>query len=153
MAATMYEPSPADILLIDNSEDEAIITRMAFQRAGCPVKVHHARDGDHGLDFLHRRGAHSAAPLIDLVLLDLNMAGMDGRTVLGTITADPALRHVPVVVLSSSDYERDILDCYQLRCSSYLIKPIGLEEFTEALKTLYDYWFRVVQRPRVPRGR
>lgn len=146
----MNDPTPVDILLVDNSEDDLIITRMAFRRAGCPVNLHHVRNGEQCLDFLHQRGAFASAPAIALVLLDLNMTGMDGRTALAAITSDADLRHLPVVVLSTSDYERDVLDCYRLRCSSYLTKPIDLEHFTAALKTLYEYWFKVVQRPRAP---
>jgi two-component system, chemotaxis family, response regulator Rcp1 len=146
----MSDPRPADILLVDNSEDDLIITRRAFQRAGCPVTLHHVRDGGQCLDFLHRRKAFAAAPTIELVLLDLNMTGMDGRSTLSAITGDAALCHLPVVVLSTSDYERDVLDCYRLRCSAYLTKPIDFEHFTAALKGLYEYWFTVVQRPRLP---
>ena len=98
--------------------------------------------------FLRREGAHAKAPRPDLILLDLNLPKMDGREVLGAIKADPALRDIPVVILTSSSAERDVVESYKLQANSYVTKPLELEPFLSVVKAIEQFWLDVVKLPK-----
>jgi len=97
--------------------------------------------------FLHKEGQYAGVPTPDLILLDLNMPRMNGHEVLQAISQDDGLRHLPVVVLTTSDAEKDVLSSYQLRCSSYIVKPVDFDNFAKAVQSLTDYWFTLVVLP------
>jgi two-component system response regulator len=135
------------ILLVEDNQNDVILTREAFRRAKLAVDLHHVENGQQCLDFLRKRGPYSDAPTPDLVLLDLNMPVMDGRAVLQQLSDDDSLRYLPVVILTTSAEEKDILDMYKLRCSSYIIKPIDFNQFVRVVNEFSDYWFTLVVLP------
>lgn len=141
-----------EVLLVEDNEDDVVLTRLGFQRLGLPVRVHHVCNGVECLRFLRRQPPWPAAPRPDLVLLDLNMPLMDGRATLAHILADEALRQVPVVVLTTSTREEDLLQMYRLRCSGYIVKPVDLQRFFEVIHDLSVYWFSSVLLPKRPIG-
>ena len=138
---------PAEILLVEDNEDDAELTRIGFQRAKFSVRLHHVRDGEECMAFLRKQEKYAGAPTPDLVLLDLNMPRMDGREVLDAVARDESLRHLPVVVLTTSDADRDVLESYRLHCRSYIVKPVDFENFAKAVRSLADYWFTLVVLP------
>jgi len=136
------------ILLVEDSPEDFETTQRAFRRSGLKNPIVRCSDGDEALDFLFRRGDHAGAPRPGVVLLDLNLPGTDGREVLTEMKADPELRQIPVIVLTTSSDERDVSACYQAGASSYIQKPVDLEGFMRAIERLNDYWFEVVILPR-----
>jgi CheY-like chemotaxis protein len=137
----------AEILLVEDSLSDAHITRAAFERAKVLVNLHHVENGAECMAFLRNQGEYADAPTPDLILLDLNMPVMDGREVLAELVHDEELNHLPVVVLTTSEDERDVLEMYKLRCSSYITKPVDLWQFISTIQNLSDHWFKVVVRP------
>jgi CheY-like chemotaxis protein len=135
------------ILLVEDNQNDVILTREAFKRVKLAVDLFHVENGQQCLDFLRKSGPYSDAPTPDLVLLDLNMPLMDGREALQALVADDSLRHVPVVILTTSGAEKDILDMYKLRCSSYIIKPVDFNQFVCIVDELTNYWFSIVVLP------
>jgi len=135
------------VLLVEDSESDAELTRLGFERAPMEVTLDRARDGEEGIAFLRKEGPYASAPTPDLVLLDLNMPRMNGREVLAEIAKDERLRHLPVVVLTTSSADREVLNMYQLRCSSYVVKPLSFEEFAQAMASIAEYWFKTVTLP------
>lgn len=138
---------PAEILLVEDNDNDVELTRISFERVRFKVNLHHVENGVECMAFLRREGRWVDAPSPDLILLDLNMPIMDGREVLAEIASDPALRHLPVVVLTTSTEQRDILEMYRLRCSSYIAKPIDFTQFQRVIQELGRYWFTVVVLP------
>jgi two-component system, chemotaxis family, response regulator Rcp1 len=137
----------AEVLLVEDNEDDVILTRESFRLAKLIVNLHVVENGKECMDFLRHKPPFENAPRVDLVLLDLNMPVMDGREVLSAINADEALHHLPVIVLTTSATEVDILKMYKLRCNSYIVKPVRFEEFVEVIKTLGEYWLALVALP------
>jgi two-component system response regulator len=137
----------AEILLVEDSTSDVLITRAAFQRARILVNLHHVENGAECMAFLRKQGRYANVPTPDLILLDLNMPVMDGREVLAELIRDDELNHLPVVVLTTSEDERDVLNMYKLRCSSYITKPVDLGQFINVVQNVTDHWFRVVVRP------
>lgn len=142
----------AQVLLVEDNDNDAELTRLGFQRAKFAVDLHHVKNGEECMKFLRKQGAYAAAPTPDLILLDLNMPRMDGREVLEEIGRDERLQHLPVVILTSSDTDRDVLASYKLRCSSYIVKPLDFESFSSSIQSLADYWFTLVVLPPRARG-
>ena len=138
---------PAEVLLVEDNEDDVLITRKGFEQAKLAVNLHHVENGMECMSFLRKEGKHNDAPTPDLILLDLNMPGMDGREVLAEIVADDELRKLCVVILTTSDAERDLLDMYKLRCSSYITKPVDFAQFQRVIEQISNYWFTVVVLP------
>jgi two-component system, chemotaxis family, response regulator Rcp1 len=139
---------PTIILLAEDNDNDVELTKLGFRRAKFAVDLHHVGNGEECLAFLRREGAYADAPTPDIVLLDLNMPRMDGIEVLREINKDERLAHHVVVVLTSSDADEDVLRSYQLRCSSYLVKPINFDGFAKMIQSLGDYWFTLVTLPR-----
>lgn len=139
---------PADVLLVEDNEDEVFLTRRAFRAVNPAINLHHVDNGEKCLAFLRREAPYDQAPVPDLVLLDINMPVMTGREVMRVIQGDNALRHFPVVVLTTSTEDRDIQEMYHLRCNSYLTKPVNFERFVQVISVLCDYWLNLVTLPR-----
>jgi two-component system response regulator len=137
------------ILLVEDSPQDAYLTRIAFERAGTPhslnVALHVARDGADALGFLRRDASHDGAPRPDLILLDLNMPGVDGRTVLREVKSDPNLRRIPIIVLTTSSAPEDVALTYDLYANAYLTKPIGLEEWAHLVDGIRRFWLELNQ--------
>ncbi|MEZ6037538.1 MAG: response regulator [Planctomycetota bacterium] len=138
----------ANLLLAEDNEDDVMLMREGFRRAKLQVNLHHVEDGERCLQFLRRQGQYADAPTPDLILLDVNMPVMSGREVMREISADPSLSHLPVVVLTTSPDERDVLELYRLRCSSYIVKPVDFPKFIKVVQDLTNYWFALVVLPK-----
>ncbi|MET9128961.1 response regulator [Streptomyces antibioticus] len=140
--------TPVDVLLVEDDPGDELMTREAFEDNKIGNTLHVVRDGEEALDFLYRRGAHTGAPRPDLILLDLNLPKYDGRQVLEKIKSDPALAHIPVVVLTTSAAEEDILRSYKLHANAYVTKPVDLDQFIAAVRQIDDFFVQVVRLPR-----
>ncbi len=138
---------PITILLADDDEDDRMNTQHALNRHHLANDLRCVNDGEELMAYLHRRGPYHDAPRPGLILLDLNMPRKDGREALQEIKADPALRRIPVIVLTTSGEEEDILKTYDLGASSYIRKPVGFEALVNTIDTLGQYWFQVVELP------
>ncbi|MEV6562912.1 response regulator [Nocardia sp. NPDC051756] len=139
---------PIDILLVEDDPGDELMTREAFEDNKIGNTLHVAHDGQEALDFLYKQGEHAGAPQPDLILLDLNLPRYDGRQVLERIKADPELAHIPVVVLTTSAAEEDILRSYKLHANAYVTKPVDLDQFVSAIKHIDDFFVQVVRLPR-----
>ncbi len=138
---------PAEILLVEDDNDDVELARIGFETAGFAVNLHRVENGEECMAFLRREGDYVDARRPDIILLDLNLPRMNGREVLAEIDGDRALRHFPVIVLTSSAAPDDVLDCYRLRCSSYVVKPIEFEKFQNVVRFVSDYWFLIAKLP------
>lgn len=143
---------PIEVLLVEDSPGDVRLTREAFADTKVHVNLHVAPDGADGMAFLGREGKHANAPRPDLILLDLNLPKKDGREVLGEIKESPTLRSIPVVILTTSGAEVDILRSYDLHANCYITKPVDLEGFLRVVRSIDDFWLSVVQLPRKTRG-
>lgn len=137
----------ANILLVEDNEADVLLTQLAFQESRLLVNMDTVDDGEKCMAYLRKQAPYREAPTPDLILLDLNLPVMDGREVLAEMIEDDALRKLPVVVLTTSKSDSDLLAMYNLRCSSYIIKPIDFEQFHRVIKHLCEYWFTVVTLP------
>lgn len=142
--------TPIEILLVEDSLPDIDLTREALADAKVANNLHVARDGVEALEFLRREGPFGDVPRPDIILLDLNMPRMDGREALQHIKQDPDLSHIPVVILTTSQAEEDILRSYKLQASCYITKPVDLEQFLRVVRAVEDFWLSVVRLP--PRG-
>lgn len=138
---------PIDVLLVEDDPGDELITREAFEHNKINNTLHVARDGQEGLDFLYQRGQFTDAPRPDLVLLDLNLPKYDGRQLLEQIKSDPDLCHIPVVVLTTSAAEEDILRSYKLHANAYVTKPVDLDQFMGAVRQIDEFFVQVVRLP------
>ncbi|MFJ7996169.1 response regulator [Streptomyces sp. NPDC096310] len=147
----MNSPSPRvepiEVLLVEDDAGDELMTREAFEDNKIRNTLHVVRDGEEALDFLYRRGAHADAPRPDLVLLDLNLPKYDGRQVLEQIKTDPELALIPVVVLTTSSAEEDILRSYKLHANAYVTKPVDLDQFIAAVRQIDEFFVTVVRLP------
>jgi CheY-like chemotaxis protein len=135
------------VLLIEDNPGDADLTKETLEENRLHVEIAIAVDGPQARVRRHRRAACDREPLPDLILLDLNLPKMSGRDVLADIKQDPALRNIPVVVLTSSDAEQDIVKSYELGANCYVTKPVGLEAFQSIVRTLDGFWLTVVKLP------
>jgi two-component system, chemotaxis family, response regulator Rcp1 len=138
---------PIEILLVEDNAADVRLTEEALKEGKVRNNLHVARDGMEALEFLRRQGAHKNATRPDLVLLDLNLPRRDGREVLAEIKNDPELKMIPVVVLTTSSAEADILKSYKLHANCYITKPVDLEQFVTVVKSIDDFWLTVVRLP------
>lgn len=141
-----------EILLVEDNPGDARLTREALKEGKIKNNLHVVTDGAAALDFLRREGSHAGAPVPDLILLDLNLPRMDGREVLALIKEDEQLRRIPVVVLTTSEAEDDILRSYELHANCYVTKPVGLEQFLKVIRQIDSFWLEVVKLPPVSKG-
>ena len=139
--------NPFCILLADDDEDDRAATRDGFERNRMANDLRTVNDGEELMSFLRREGKYVDAPRPGLILLDLNMPKKDGREALSEIKRDPGLRSIPVIVLTTSSQEEDILRSYDLGANSYITKPVTLDALVKVLGTLGQYWIQVVQLP------
>ena len=146
----MKPSSPIIILVAEDDPDDQLLIRDAFEESRVANQVLFVNDGEELMDFLKRQGAYTdpqTSPRPGIILLDLNMPRMDGREALAEIKSDPELRRIPVVALTTSKTEEDILRSYDLGVSSFVTKPVSFDSFVEVLKVLGMYWFEIVQLP------
>lgn len=140
----------ATILLVEDDEEDRWATTRAFEQSKLPTKLHCTVNGQEALDFLYNRGAFEdrhAFPRPDLILLDLNMPVIDGHEVLRQVKADISLRSIPVVVMTTSEQEGDILRTYDLGVNSFITKPVVMDKFVETVRDLGRYWLEIVSLP------
>lgn len=144
---------PIEILLVEDNPGDARLAIEAFKDGADRLasNLHRVEDGVEALEFLRRQNAHSDAVRPDLILLDLNLPRKDGREVLAEIKEDESLRLIPVLVLTTSRAERDILETYSLHANGYVTKPIDLDEFTEVVSSIQDFWFATAKLPQADR--
>ena len=141
---------PIEILLVEDSPSDARLTIAALKNAKVGNRVSHVEDGVQALEFLRRQGRYAEAPRPDLIMLDLNLPRKDGREVLADLKSDPALKMIPVVVLTSSKAEEDVLKSYELHANCYITKPVDFTQFLEIVKSVQHFWLTVVALPAKP---
>ena len=143
----MEELAPLAILLVEDDPGDQKLIKLSLRNEKIANDLYTVQTGEEGLDFLYHRGKYSdGTPQPDLILLDLNMPGMGGKEFLRRMKEQERLKQIPVVILTTSEAERDILDSYKLQASGYVHKPVTLEEFKEAMKKLKEYWFLLCKR-------
>lgn len=136
-----------EILMVEDNPADVRLTVEAFKDAKVLNHLNVVHDGEEALAYLRRKGKYSGSPRPDLILLDLNLPKMDGREVLAEIKKDQDLRRIPVVVLTTSNDERDILKAYDLHVNAYVTKPVALDQFVKIVEAVDDFWFSVVKLP------
>jgi len=143
----MAKLEPLTILLVEDDLADQKLIKISLRRQKVANDLCVVSSGEEGMDFLHRRGDYkSGAPRPDLILLDLNMPGMGGKEFLRRVKNDEHLKKIPVVILTTSDAERDIVDSYKLQASGYVSKPVTLAGFEEVMKKIEEYWFMLCKR-------
>jgi len=138
---------PIDILLVEDNPGDVRLTIEALRESKVRNNLHVANDGVEAMAFLRCEGQHANAVRPDLVLLDLNLPRKDGREVLAEIKADPMLKTIPVVILTTSQAEQDVLQSYQLQANCYISKPVDLEQFMTVVRSIEDFWLTIVRLP------
>jgi CheY-like chemotaxis protein len=136
-----------EILLVEDNPGDARLTMEALREGVVCNHVTHVHDGEEALALLRRAGPYTGAPRPDLILLDLNLPRKDGREVLAQIKNDDRLRRIPVVVLTTSEADEDVLNVYNLNANCYVTKPMGLDEFLQAVRAIENFWLSVVKLP------
>ncbi len=143
----LEEGRPVQILLVEDNPGDVRLTKEALKEAKVRVHMMVAEDGEKGLAMLRRQGQYAESPRPDLVFLDLNLPRKDGRELLADIKEDPALRRIPVVVLTTSQAEQDIVRSYNLHANCYVTKPLDLEQFLHVVKAIESFWLTIVKLP------
>lgn len=141
------EVEPIKILLIEDDPGDVLMTREALEERKVMNDLYVVNNGEDAISFLTRQGAHVDAPRPDLILLDLNLPRLDGREVLARIKADEELRRIPVVVLTTSEAEEDILRSYDLHANAYVTKPVDFEQFSKVVREIDDFFISIVRLP------
>jgi len=135
------------ILLVEDNPGDARLTLEALRQAGVPNRLSHVTNGVEAIEFLRRLGAHTEATRPDLILLDLNLPCKDGREVLAEIKSDATLRRIPVVILTTSQADEDILRAYDLNANCYVSKPTDWEQFNRVIRCIDEFWLKVAKLP------
>jgi CheY-like chemotaxis protein len=138
---------PVEILLVDDNPADVALTQEAFLENKLCNNLNVVNDGVEAMDYLRKRGQYASAPTPDIILLDLNMPRKDGREVLAEIKADDELKYIPVVIMTVSKDDKDILESYRLHANCYVKKPVKFAEFAEVVKALENFWFSIVTLP------
>ncbi len=138
---------PVQILLIEDNLGDVELIKVAFKEAKIPNQINVARDGEEAINYLFRKGPYKTALKPDLILLDLNLPKKDGRELLDTIKRDPVLKVIPIIIITSSEEERDVSMSYLLHANSYIVKPVDVEKFIELVKAIEGYWLQIVKLP------
>lgn len=141
-----------EILLVEDNPGDVRLTREALKRGKVVSNLSIVSDGLDAMSFLRKEGQFAEAPSPDLVLLDLNLPGKDGREVLAEIKMDELLQHIPVVIMTSSEAEEDIARSYALHANCYVTKPVDLQQFLKVVATIEEFWLTVVRLPQKPRS-
>lgn len=144
----MVHTNAVDILLLEDELADAYLVKMGLKEGRFLVNLHHVFDGQEGLDFLQQVGKYVHAPRPDLIFLDLNMPRMNGYEFLTAIKANPLFDDIPIIVLTTSDVENDVVRSYQLGAASYISKPVDISQFMTAIHQLENYWFSLVRLPK-----
>ncbi|EYR64195.1 chemotaxis protein CheY [Actinotalea ferrariae CF5-4] len=144
----MPDQSPIDVLLVEDDPGDVLMTREAFEENKVANRLAVVSDGAEAMQYLRREGEYADAPTPDLVLLDLNLPRMDGREVLAAMKSDENLRSIPVVVLTTSEAEEDVLRSYSLHANAYVTKPVDFARFIEVVRQIDDFFVSVVRLPR-----
>ncbi len=139
-----------EVLLVEDNPGDVRLTFEAMKEGKVVNHINVARDGVEAMAYLHRDGAYRNAARPDLILLDLNLPRKSGREVLAEVKADESLRQIPVVILTTSQAEEDILRTYNLHANCYVTKPVDLEQFIQVVRSINDFWFSVVKLPHTP---
>jgi two-component system, chemotaxis family, response regulator Rcp1 len=139
--------TPIRVLLVEDNPGDAHLTRDTLEQGKLSIQIAVAEDGEDALDYLLARGRYAGVALPDLIVLDLNLPKLGGREVLAEMKLHDRLRGIPVVVLTSSDAEKDVVMSYKLGASCYVTKPVGLEAFKDIVKSIESFWFTVVKLP------
>jgi CheY-like chemotaxis protein len=145
--STANPGTPIEILLVEDSPDDACLTIDALRDGRVRNNITLLEDGVSAMAFLRREGRYAQAPRPDLILLDLNLPRKNGREVLTEIKQDPNLRRIPVVIMTSSDDEKDILAAYDRHVNAYVTKPVDLDQFIAVVKSIEHFWFSIVKLP------
>lgn len=140
-------PRFIEILLVEDNPGDARLTREAMREGKMLNRIHHVRDGVEALAFLRHEDEFRDVPVPDIILLDLNMPRKNGREVLAEIKEDSRLRLIPIVVLTTSENEKDIIESYELHANCYIVKPVNLERFTEIVRAIENFWLSIVTLP------
>jgi CheY-like chemotaxis protein len=145
---TPVSGTPVEILLVEDNPGDVRLTKEALKDARVRNNLRVAKDGVEAMSLLRREGAHAGGPLPDLILLDLNLPRKNGREVLADVKNDAALKHIPVVVLTTSQAEQDILESYRLRANAYVTKPVDLDQFLKVVSSIESFWLEIVKLSR-----
>ncbi len=148
MSAELQNYQSIEILLVEDNPADVELTREALDSAKVATRLHVVDDGAEAIDFLFHRGKFPDAPQPDIILLDLNLPTKDGRQVLSEIKADADLAQIPIVVLTTSQADEDILRAYQLHANCYITKPIDFNQFLRIVAAIEEFWLSVVKLPR-----
>ena len=138
---------PIEILLVEDNPGDVRLTREALKDGNVTNNLSVVRDGEQAMAFLRRESDYAEAPRPDLILLDLNLPRKDGREVLSEIKADQDLRRIPVVILTTSNHEHDILEAYDLNANCYITKPVDLDQFIGVVRSISSFWLTIVKLP------
>ncbi|MGZ4870124.1 MAG: response regulator [Halobacteriota archaeon] len=138
---------PVEILLIEDNPVDIRMTQEAFKDYRVANNPHSVTDGEAGMDFIYQRGKYIDAPRPDLILLDLNLPKKDGRTILNEVKADPKLRAIPIVVLTTSELDEDMMGSYCHNANAFITKPIDFDDFVRMMRTIGDFWLTFVKLP------
>jgi two-component system response regulator len=150
MTQTPHAARHIDILLVEDNPGDAVMTQELLAESKVLNQIHVVADGVEAMRYLHRRPPHEDAPRPDMILLDLNLPRMNGQEVLQAIKTDPALKPIPVIVLTTSRAESDIEAAYFRHAAAFITKPVDLEQFARAVRAIESFWFSVVQLPPRP---
>jgi len=152
MGSIGLDAAAFEVLLVEDSPGDVRLTREAFKNAKVHVNLHVAADGTEAMAFLRREGKYADAPRPDLILLDLNLPKKDGREVLEEIKESVTLKSIPVVILTTSAFEMDIVRSYQCHANCYITKPVDLDGFLKVVKSIDSFWLSVVKLPHKERS-
>ncbi len=144
----MTEGKPVEILLIEDNPGDARLAQEAIREAKVHNRLNWVSDGVQAMNYLRKEGQYAKANRPDLILLDLNLPRKDGREVLAEVKSDPHLRLIPIVVLTTSEAEEDILKAYHLNANCYITKPVDLEQFLKIVRSIEDFWLSIVKLPK-----
>jgi CheY-like chemotaxis protein len=136
------------ILLVEDNEGDVVLTLEALKEAKLKNKISVVRDGEEAMEFLYKKGRYAHEDIPQLILLDINLPKMDGKEVLLKIKTDPDLKKIPVVILTTSSSEKDILEAYNNYANCYITKPVDLDKFIDVIHTVEDFWISIVQLPK-----
>ena len=140
--------SEIHILLVEDNEGDVVLTLEALKEAKLTNRISVVRDGEEALSFLYKQGKYEIAEAPQLILLDINLPKIDGKEVLAKVKNDPDLKKIPVVILTTSSSEKDILEAYNNHANCYITKPVDLEKFIDVIHTVEDFWISIVQLPK-----